>query len=222
MFPDNFAVLVVGNPSAGMFEFCAYLGAAYLSAGERLVFCESNVSAELVRKQLELFGIDAAECESNGQLAIADFSKGLNVKDADPKAIMVQDVSNLEEVIERVEEAVVKVGGHPVRVMFDSLTPLYMQHDSNEVGKFFSALTSMVKVSGKMTATIHSGIVPDEQVALLATIADGVLEIKIDEQFHRFVRIKHFRGLRVAPNWVPFDFQEEEDGEGVFFSWRRD
>jgi len=222
MFPDNFAVLVVGNPSAGMFEFCAYLGSTYLSAGERLVFCESNVSAELVRKQLELFGIDAAECESNEQLAIVDFSKGLNVKDADPNAITVKDISNIEEVIERIEEAVVKVGGHPVRVMFDSLTPLYMQHDSNEVGKFFSALTSMVKVSGKITATVHSGIIPDEQVALLATIADGVLEVKIDEEFHRFVRIKHFRGLKVAPNWVPFDFQEEEDGGAVFFSWRRD
>jgi len=222
MFPDNFAVLVVGSPSAGMFEFCSYLGATYLSAGERLVFCESNVSAELVRKQLELFGIDVGECESNEQLAIVDFSKGLNVKDADPKAITVRDVSNLEEVIERIEEGIVKVGGHPVRVLFDSMTPLYMQHDSNEVGKFFSALTSLVKVSGKITATVHSGIIPDEQVALLATIADGVLEIKIDEEFHRYVRIKHFRGLKVAPNWVPFDFQEEEDGGSVFFSWRRD
>jgi len=222
MFPDNFAVLVVGNPSAGMFEFCSYLGATYLSAGERLVFCESNVSAELVRKQLELFGIDVAECEDSEQLAIVDFSKGLNVKDADPKAITVKDISNLEEVVERVEEAVVRVGGHPVRVMFDSLTSLYMQHDSNEVGKFFSALTSMVKVSGRITATVHCGIIPDEQVALLATIADGVLEIKIDEEFHRFVRIKHFRGIKVTPNWVPFDFQEEEDGGTVFFSWRRD
>jgi len=222
MFPDNFAVLVVGAPSAGMFEFCSYLGATYLGAGERLVFCESNVSAELVRKQLELFGINAAECEENEQLAIVDFSKGLDIKGADPKAITINDVSNLGEVIERVEEAVVKVGGHPVRVMFDSLTPLYMQHDSNEVGKFFSALTSMVKISGRITATVHSGIIPDEQVALLATIADGVLEIKIDDQFHRFVRIKHFRGIKVAPNWVPFDFQEEEDGDSVFFSWRRE
>lgn len=222
MFPDNFAVLVVGGPRAGMFEFCAYLGSTYLNAGERLVFCESNVSAELVRQQLQLFGVDSDACEERDQLAIVDFSKGLNVKDADPKAITVRDISSIEEVIERVEEAVVRVGGLPVRVMFDSLTPFYMEHDSSEVGKFFSALTSMIKVSGKITATVHSGIVPDEQVALLSTIADGVLEIRIDEDLHRFVRIKHFRGLKVAPNWVPFDFQEEEDGDSVFFSWRRD
>lgn len=222
MFPDNFAVLVVGGPRAGIFEFCAYLGATYLSAGERVVFCESNVSAELVRKQLELFGIDTDECEENEQLVIVDFSKGLNVKDADPRAITVRDISRVEDVIECVEEAVIKAGGFPVRVLFDSLTPFYMEHDSSEVGKFFSALTSMIKVSGRLTATVHSGIVPDEQVALLSTIADGVLEIKIDEEFHRFVRIKHFRGLNVAPNWVSFDFQEEEDGDSVFFSWRRD
>ena len=222
MFPENFAVLVVGNPRAGMFEFCCYLGANYLSAGERLVFCESNVSAELVRKQLELFGIDPAEQEKKGRLAIVDFSSMLSVKDADPNAITVKDVSNIEEVIERIEEGIVKVGGRPVRVLFDSITPLYLQHDSNEVDKFFSALTSIVKVSGKITTTVHAGIIPDEQIALLSTIADGVLEMRIDEDSHRFVRIKSFRGLRVAPNWVPFDFEEEEEGGSVVFSWRRD
>jgi hypothetical protein len=66
---------------------------------------------------------------------------------------------------------------------------------------------------------VHSAIVPDEQIALLSTIADGVLELKMDDDFHRFVRIKHFKGIKVSPKWVPFDFDREESS-GAILSWR--
>ena len=219
MFPENFAVLVIGSPSAGMFEFCCYLAATHLNADERLVFVESNTTADHVRSQLQMFGIDSIDFEDRNRLALVDCFTSTAAAE-DEKVIKVKDLANLEEIIERVEEGVVKVGGQPVNVLFDSVTPLYMHHDSNDVGKFFSALASMVKVSGKMTSTVHSNIVPEEQIALLSTIADGVLEMRVDDGFHRFVRIKHFRGLKVAPKWVPFDFEREDEGEGAVLSWR--
>ncbi len=219
MFPENFAVLVVGSPSAGMFEFCCYLAATHIKADERLVFVESNTSANNVRTQLQMFGVDPFECEDRERLAIVDCHSSASSADKDVKSIKVDDLSNLEEVIQRVEEGIVRVGGQPVIVLFDSITPFYMNHDSNDVGKFFSAMASMVKISGKMTSTIHTSIVPDEQIALLSTIADGVLEMRIDEGFHRFVRIKHFKGMEVKPKWVPFDFDMGDDS-GALLSWR--
>jgi len=220
MFPENFAVLVVGDPSAGMFEFCCYLAATHLNADERLVFVESNAPADNVRNQLMYFGIDAVDFEDRNMLAIVDCHASPSAADVDEKAIRVTDLANLEEVIERIEEGIVKVGGQPVNVLFDSVTPLYMKHDSSDVGKFFSALSSMVKVSGKMTTTVHQGIVPDEQISLLSTLADGVLEMMVDDSFHRYVRIKHFKGLKVVPRWVPFDFEREEDDGSAVLSWR--
>jgi KaiC/GvpD/RAD55 family RecA-like ATPase len=221
LFPENFAVLVVGDPSAGMFEFCCYLAATHLKAGERLVFVESNTSAMRVRDQLRAFGVDAVEHEDREMLAIVDLhASSPGPAENDQKSIHVTDLSNLEEIMERVEEGIVKVGGQPVIVLFDSITPLYMYHDSSEVGKFFSAMASMAKVSGKMTSTIHQGIVPDEQIAILSTIADGILEMRVDDGFHRFVRIKHFKGLKVAPKWVPFDIESEDEGDAAVLKWR--
>ncbi len=222
MFPENFAVLVVGSPSAGMFEFCSYLATTHLNADERLVFVETNMSADHVRQQLEVYGADAMGAEERGRLAIVDCFASRSVAEVDDKSIKVKDMANLEEIIERVEEGIVKVGGAPVNVLLDSVTPLYMHHDSNDVGKFFSAVSSLVKVSGRMTSTIHRDIVPDEQIALLSTIADGVLEIRVDDSFHRFVRIKHFKGLKVAQKWVPFDFDREEaESSGAILGWKR-
>jgi KaiC/GvpD/RAD55 family RecA-like ATPase len=221
MFPENFAVLVVGSPSAGMFEFCSYLAATHLNADERVVFVETTMSSDQVRQHLQVFGADAMDAEERNRLALVDCRASRRVLEHDEKSIMVQDVSNLEAIIEKVEEGIVKVGGPPVNVLFDSVTPLYMHHDSNDVGKFFSAVSSLVKISGRMTSTVHSDIVPDEQIALLSTIADGVLEIKVDDDFHRFVRIKHFKGLRVAPKWVPFDFDRDQESSGALLSWNR-
>ncbi len=220
MLPDNFAVLLVGDPSSGMFEFCAYLAATHLNADERLVFVESNTSTMRVRDRLFSFGIDSVEYEDRGMLAFVDMHTSTGVVENDSKAIRADDLTNLEKVIEKVEEAIVKVGGHPVVVLFDSVTPLYMYNDSSEVGKFFSALSSMIKVSGKLTATVHQDIVPDEQISLLSTIADGVLEMMVDKDFHRFVRIKHFRGLTISPKWVPIEFEESEEEEPEVLNWR--
>jgi KaiC/GvpD/RAD55 family RecA-like ATPase len=220
MFPDNFAVLVVGSPTAGMNEFCCYVAATHLSADDNMVFVESNTHADNVRSQLQLFGIDPLDFENRNKLVFIDCFGSAGTREVDEKSIKVVDVTNLEEIIQRVEEGILKVGGPPVNVLFDSITPLYMHHDSNEVGKFFSALSSMVKVSGKITSTVHNTIVPEEQIALLSTIADGVIEIKVDEGFHRFVRIKHFKGIDVNPKWVPFDFEREQDEDSAVLGWR--
>lgn len=220
MFPENFAVLVVGSPSSGMLEFCCYVTATHLNADDRMVFVESNTHADHVRSQLQMFGIDSIDFEDRNKLVFVDCFGSSGTPEIDEKSIKVADVTNLEEIIQRVEEAIIKVGGPPVNVLFDSVTPLYMHHDSSEVGKFFSALSSMVKVSGKITLTVHNGIVPEEQIALLSTIADGVMEMRVDEGFHRFVRIKHFKGLEVTPKWVPFDFEREIEGDSTVLGWR--
>jgi KaiC/GvpD/RAD55 family RecA-like ATPase len=147
MFPENFAVLVVGSPSAGMFEFCTYLGATHLNADERLVFVETNMSSDQVRQQMQMFSADAVNAENSGRLALVDCRSSRKIAGTDDRTIAVSDTANLEEIIEKVEEGIVRVGGAPVNVLFDSVTPMYMHHDSNDVGKFFSAVSSLVKVS---------------------------------------------------------------------------
>lgn len=72
MFPENYAVLVVGDPSAGLFEFCCYLGATYLKADERVVILEANTSPDRVRRQMLEFGVDAVQHELDKNLLIID------------------------------------------------------------------------------------------------------------------------------------------------------
>ncbi|MEM0342954.1 MAG: RAD55 family ATPase [Thermoplasmata archaeon] len=222
MLPRNYAVLVVGDPRTGMFEFCCYLASRCLAAGERVVFVETNTDADHVRRQFRLFGADPVEYETLGRLSVTDFSSSGEGDVSDATSGEFSDLGNLEEVLERTEEGIVAVGGQPVKVIFDSLTPLYLRHDSSVVGTFFDALVSMAKMSGKLTATVHRDIVPEDQISMLSTVVDGVLEMRMDESFHRHVRIRHFRGLDVKPRWVRFDFEREEDSDATLLGWPRE
>ena len=222
MFPLNYAVLVVGDPSAGMFEFCCYLGSTYLDNGERVVFLEANTSPDQVRQQMKEYGVDAFEYEIDGRLVLIDCYTPSSSRDYDPSVLRATNL-NLEEVMQRVLEGIDRVGGPPVRVLFDSLTPFHMNYDSRVVGKFFTDLATRVKANGAMTCAIHRGILHEDQIEYLSSLADGVIEMMVDHEFKRYVRIKRFRGLDVTPRWVPFEFEPSEGTEdGAFLSWDRD
>jgi KaiC/GvpD/RAD55 family RecA-like ATPase len=223
MFPENYTVLVVGDPSAGMFEFCCYLGATYLKAGERLAFLEANTSPDQVRKQMLEFGVDVDTYLRDGRLTIIDAYTPAGASVPDPGIVRVESMDDLSDIFEALTKSIESLGEPPVKVLVDSLTPFFMHHDSNAVGRFYKDACTMAKFSGTMTSVVHQGILDEDQIALLASISDSLLEIRVDENFRRFVRIKHMRGVLVKPKWVPFDFEREAaEGDGASLVWSRD
>ncbi len=223
MFPENYTVLVVGDPSAGMFEFCCYLGASYLKSGERLAFLEANTSPDQVRKQMLEFGVDVESYLRDGRLTIIDAYTLSNTAVRDPGIVRVESMGDLSSIFEALTKSIESLGDPPVKVLVDSLTPFFMHHDANAVGRFYKDVCTMAKFSGTMTSVVHKGILDEDQIALLASISDSLLEIRVDENFRRFVRIKHMRGVLVKPKWVPFDFEREAaEGDGASLVWSRD
>lgn len=218
MFPENHSVLVIGAPNARLFEFCCYLGATYLKAGEKVVFLESNTSPNMVRQQMDEFGADSGTHEQSGDLLIID-AYMQPPSPADPKALPLPDLSALSDVFEALTQAIEKVGGSSVRVVFDSLTPLYIHHDSKSVARFYKDISTMAKFNGAMTSVVHKGILDEDQIAAISTLADGILEVMVDRNFRRFIRIKHLNGVLVTPKWVPFEFERNDESAGTFLAW---
>ena len=85
-------------------------------------------------------------------------------------------------------------------------------------------LSTMARFSGTMTSLVHRGILDEDQIADLVSIADGLVEMKVDENFRRFVRINHLRGVLVTPRWVPFEFafEDKEEDESTVLGWNRE
>lgn len=218
MFPENHAVLVVGEASTGLFEFCCYLGCTYLKNGEKVVFIENNSAPNQVRRQMGKFGVEPSEHEADKTLVLIDaFSRKQSM--ADDSALAVDDPSNLPDIFEAVTHGMDRVGGKPVRVILDSLTPLYVNHEPSDVWRFFKDLSSMCKFNGTMTSVVNTGILDEDDIAQVAGLADGILEMRMDSEFRRYVRIKHLKGTIVSPKWVPFEFEMDEDDDVEILGW---
>ncbi len=222
MFPQNYAVLVVGDPGTGIFEFSCYLAASYLKNDERVVFVETDPSPERVRKQLRRFGISALEFEMDGKLVIVDCSVSSVDQGYDPGTRRVKDRTDLKSVQTQVIEGMRTVGGPPVRVIFDSLTPLHENNQSEAICAFFEDLCSTVRKDGNLTCTIHRGIIHNDQVERVSSLADGIVELVITKQFKRFIRILRMKGMEIKPKWVQFDFEKSEEDEATVLGWEKE
>ena len=221
MLGENVSVLVVGDPTSGTTEFCCYMAATYLKSGDRVVFVESDQPVETLDQQFELFGIDVPELEKGRRLAIVSCCKEPVRSSRDKRTIKVNDMSNLEEIVGKVEEGIVSVGGSPVRVIFDSLTPLFAHHDAAKMERFFRALISMVKISGRLTAVVHSGVVQENHITRMGDLSDGIIEVRVDGYFRRFVRLRRFKDLDIDPRWIPFDLDMEAESDSTVLGWKR-
>lgn len=223
MFPENYAVLVVGDPDAGMFEFCCYLCSNYLKVGDKVLFVEASTSPEHIHRQLRSFSVNAYDSEVDGKMLLIDCYTPPEAHSTDASALRPEDPSNLADIFDAVTEGIEKMGGGPVRILFDSLTPLYENHDTKSVNRFFRDLSTMARFSGTMTTLVHKGILDEDQIADLVSISDGLIEMKIDENYRRFVRINHLRGVLVTPKWVPFEFElEDEEDESFVLGWNKE
>lgn len=222
MFPQNYAVLVIGDPGTGMFEFSCYLAASYLKNGERVVLVETDSAPDRVRKQLKRFGVDAVEHEMDAQLMMIDCSASTFDPGYDPGTRRVRDHADLESISGQVLDAMRDVGGPPVRVIVDSLTPLYDRNSSEGVSEFFGHLCMNVKRDGNLTCTIHRGMIHEDHVEHIGTLADGIIEMMMDRKYKRFIRITRMRGMELKPRWVQFDFEKSEEDEGTMLGWGKE
>ncbi len=205
-----------------MFEFACYLAASYLKNGDRVVFVETDPSPERVRRQLRKFGVAAMGFELDGQLAIVDCSPPGWEEEAPLGTKRVRERSDLDTMSSRVAEAIRNVGGSPVRVLFDSLTPLYEANGADEIYDFFGKLCGASRKGGSLTASVQRGMIHKDQVDRLCDLTDGVVEMVINKQFKRFIRILRMKGMDIKPRWVQFEFEKSEEDEGTMLGWGKE
>jgi len=96
--------------------------------------------------------------------------------------------------------------GRKVRVFVFSLSTLFLYNQANVVLKFFQISSSRIRSDfGSVVASLHEGV-HDEKIANhLMAIADGVIELRFDEDLNKVMRVRHMRGYPTASQWVPFE-----------------
>lgn len=220
MLSDNRSVLVITDEDEGVSQVCCQLASARLEAGQKVVFVETKTPPDEVVFYLTKFGLDTSAVESEGCFAIVD-ACGQSAPVQDPHVVKVGDPSMLSNIFECVTRAMGAVGGRPVEIVFDSLSPLLLTHEPVYVSRFYKDLSTISKFSGSLTASVAGGLVTEDIIASLASIADSVFETRLDDNLRRQVRVRHMSGSLVRPTWVPFEWGVQTSIDSGLL-WRRD
>jgi len=216
---DNRSVLVITDEDDGVSQVCCQLAAARLEAGQKVVFVETKTQPDEVVFYLSKFGLDTSAIESEDCFAIVDAYRE-SAPVPDPHVVKVGDPSMLSNIFEGVTKAMAVVGGRPVEMIFDSLSPLLLTHEPVYVARFYKDLSTISRFSGSLTASVSGRSITEDIIASFSSIADSVFETRLDDNLRRQVRMRHMTGSLVRPTWVPFEwgFQTSIDS-GLL--WRR-
>lgn len=221
--PDMCSILMIGSPGIGMLEFDVSLAKDYIDSGETVVFVTMDILPGDLMAIMRNFGIKTDQVLGK-KLFVIDYHTSL-LGNTDERTIYakseVRPAGDIEGIMFNVA-AIANEYGKPVRVFFYTLSTLFLYNQSNVVLKFFQISSSRVRNEfGTAVFSVHDGVHDERTVNHLMAIADGVLELKFDEDLNRRMRIRHMRGIPSANEWIPFEIRSiDANVSNPLLEWR--
>jgi len=213
-FPTNYSIVVSGPPGVGKLEYLLGLTKRFLDGGERVTFVTLDLHPDEVRTRAAGIGMDLAALEGTSFAFVDCYSASASEHVEPPaskKVYTVSSFSNLEGIGMAISKAAHDLKP-PVRIVFYTVSTLFLHNSAAAIAKFIQIITSRVKTNiGFIAYAMHEGVHDGNTTTLLRSLVDGVVEIRFTDDLAREVRAHHMRGLRVRPAWM-----RVEDATQVF------
>lgn len=203
-FPKNYSILLSGPPGVGKFEYCLHLTKYYLGIGENVIFITTERSPFEIKTRAKDSGLDLDKYEGRNFMFVDCFSWSVETKY--DKGLVLDEPTNLSELILFVEKAGDKLGKQ-VRIIFDSLSPLFLRNSTEKIMDFFQVMNSRIKSDyGFILYTIQDGVHNPMIMNTLIYLVDGYLQMEFQdgELLERKLRVHHLKGLSYDTDWVKF------------------
>lgn len=208
--PERSSILMIGSPGIGLLEFNVGLAQSYLERGDIVVFVTIDVLPGDVVSLLKAFGVPVDDFLGK-KIFIIDYHSSLLGSYDDHSSFTeeyVRKVSDIEGIMFNLT-AIANEYGRPIRIFLHSLSTLFLYNQTNVVLKFFQISSSRIRSElGMAIFTVHDGVHEDRTINHLMAMADGVIELKFDENLNRRLRIRHMRGYATSTQWIPFEIRQ--------------
>ena len=204
-YPSNYSILVAGPPGVGKLEFLLGLARGFLDAGERITFVTLDLHPDEVRARALAAGLELPSAEGSSFAFVDCYSSSASERLEPPAPKRVYPVSSFSN-LEGIGMAISKAAHDlkpPVRVLFYTVSTLFLHNSPQAIAKFIQIITSRVKTNiGFIAYAMHDGVHDAHTTALLRSLVDGVVEIRFTDDLAREVRAHHMRGLAVGASWT--------------------
>lgn len=221
LFPDHCSLLLSGPPGVGKLDYLLGALEAYLEAKEKVLFVCVDVSPQEVLSHARRAGADLGRHRGKRLVFVDCFTPSIS-EDAGPRTEGVFPVSSFAN-LEGIGMAMAKAAeslGPPVRILFYTVSTLFLHNSPPSLSKFLQIVSSRVKTQmGMVLYAAHEGVHEERQERLQRSLVDGVVEMRFREDVQREIRLHHLRGYRVDPRWQPWSATEEPTEAEVPAIW---
>jgi KaiC/GvpD/RAD55 family RecA-like ATPase len=221
-FPEHSSMLMIGSPGIGMLEFAVSIAKDWMEQDSMVIFVTVDLLPSDLLEVMTSFGVSKEVLGRN--LFIIDYHSSLlgSVDLAtNCNGTEIRKVSDLEGIMFNIS-ALAESTQKPVKIVIHSLSTLFLYNQANVVLKFFQISSSRIRSEfGTAFFTVHEGVHDERTVNHLMAIADGVLELKFDEDLNRRMRVRNMRGCITSSQWIPFEIkQASSERPPSLLEWR--
>jgi KaiC/GvpD/RAD55 family RecA-like ATPase len=160
------------------------------------------------------FGWDIISPLRKGRLKIIDCYSGL----AGQGEGALRDPSDLTELNIQVTSFITKAKNAPVTLILDSLTPIFNGVEAKQAINFLQTVGAKVKKTGGLfILTASRGAIPEDSIAKMKSMVDGVIEltlIRSGRRSRRYLSVLKMERRRIASDTVSFEIAR---GRGLVF-----
>ena len=212
--PRGSSLLLLGDPGSGKTVLSYELLHEELDAGRPCALLSYDAFPEDVQARMGEFGWDIISPLRKGRLKIIDCYSGL----AGQGEGALRDPSDLTELNIQVTSFITKAKNAPVTLILDSLTPIFNGVEAKQAVNFLQTVGAKVKMTGGLfILTASKGAIPEDSIAKIKNIADGVIELTLVRSGRKGVRnlsVLKMERRRIASDTVSFEI---ERGRGLVF-----
>ena len=212
--PRGSSLLLIGDPGSGKTVLSYELLHDELEAGRPCALLSYDAFPEDVQARMSEFGWDIISSLRKGRLKIIDCYSGL----AGQGEGALRDPSDLTELNIQVTSFITKAKNVPVTLILDSLTPIFNGVEAKQAINFLQTVGAKVKKTGGLfVLTASKGAVPEDAIAKIKSIMDGVIELTLvrhGRKALRYLSILKMERRRIAIDTAQFDIAR---GRGLVF-----
>jgi len=212
--PRGSSLLLLGDPGSGKTVLSYELLHEELDGGRPCALLSYDAFPEDVQARMGEFGWDIISPLRKGRLKIIDCYSGL----AGQGEGALRDPSDLTELNIQVTSFITKAKNAPVTLILDSLTPIFNGVEAKQAVNFLQTVGAKVKMTGGLfILTASKGAIPEDSIAKIKNIADGVIEltlIRSGRRSRRYLSILKMERRRIASDAVSFEIAR---GRGLVF-----
>ncbi|HZY47259.1 MAG TPA: RAD55 family ATPase, partial [Candidatus Bathyarchaeia archaeon] len=212
--PRSSSVLVLGDPGSGKTILSHEFLHDELEGGRPCALISYDAFPEDVQARMREFGWDIVSDLRKGRLKIIDCYSGL----AGQGEGVLRDPSDLTELNIQVTSFITKAKNAPVTIVLDSLTPIFNGVDAKQAISFLQTVSAKVKRTGGLfILTATKGAVPEDSIAKLKSIVDGVIEltlVRIGRKVVRYLSVLKMERRTIISEAFPFQIDRNH---GIIF-----